>query len=88
MPKKRPRNTKDSPHQKYYIPKGTLVTLEESDETIEEGIIKEHVTTKNLTFSSTEFVEYKDGWYTFEKEGWHLKVQRKHVASKDIMQLF
>lgn len=86
--KRKPKNTKESPHAKYFIPKGTTVLLTESDETIEEGIEKEHITTKDLSFTDAEFKEYKDGWYLFEKGGWFVTVQRKFVASKDIMTLF
>ena len=84
MPKQRP-NTKESPHETYYISKGTKVQLKED---LDDPQPKEHIVTKNLTFTDKEFVEYKDGWYTFEKEGWQLRVQRKFVTKDNLRNIF
>ncbi len=86
--KKKPINTKESPHDSYHVPKGTSVLLEESNQDIEFGTIKDHITTKHLEFTQEEFVEYLNGWYTFLREGWWFKVKRIHCSKTNINDLF
>ncbi len=92
--KKKPPNTEVSVHDNYYMYKGTEVILEEIDPPdlpeleLHEATIKNHILNKDITFTTDEFIDYTNGWYTFLKHGWYVKVKRTSVTKDDLNALF